>query len=261
MTQTRDFERRQIALDQGVRWVVNAGRDTGDGGYADAVKAAERFHAFLAGETTTPPPKSLDELAAKIQWDDPLWRRDFLGVILDSVTEGLAYPAIVEAMSNLSPTDKFEPVFIKGVAGLEVHSLSKQAIYTPAIDTPLVAIDIFHTKPSVVEIAPALALEYQGQWHEDLVRSFEPGALRGFVESLVATAIQKIDGDALQAIDALLGSAGFTRGGLETVPPFRVEFVHFGGWKAKDWVEDGGELWHVWLKTKLGGAAFVVPQP
>lgn len=235
----------------------------GQSGYDDAVKAAKRFEAFLNGEEAMTDPRSLDELAADIEWDDAQWHADFLRTIANAIAEGLESPAILEHIGGFQTVGSGERADVKGVRGLDALWLSASDQFSSSTEAHVPNIDQLRMDTNVFELVGALRIDYTTARHEDLIRPCEPGALIAFVSELVTDAIGEIDRTTLHAVDALLTAAGYAADGgrrWDAVPPFRVEFVCFDGWRAKEWVEEGGEQWHLWLKSTLGGAVFKVPE-
>lgn len=268
-----NYETRQQALEQAVRWTTGAGRDEGHGGFADARKAAEEFDAFLAGAPVAREPKTLAELCDDIQWDDAQWRSDFLRAILESVTGRLRAPGIIKAIGNLTEISDLDAygrarrAGVKGVQDLEITSINRSD--EPTSSSAPVAIDrIWKFDAKIYEIAPRLTPEFKTRVHEDELRSKTAVQLEEFVMALVVDARNTLDDWILGAVRALLQSVGHDldlgHPAFEfldpdfsaVVVPFRFEFVRFDGWRGKEWMEEGGEYWNLWIKGKFGAAVF-----
>lgn len=257
-----DRDRRQIALDQGVRWAVDAGIPNNSA--ADAVKAAEEFHTFLVGAPVSRGPRPLGELYDDVQWDDPQWRKEFLIGLTASIVDGLRSPRLFEAIGNVVEPAGLERRLVKGVFGLEATSISRSDDPTSS-DAPVAVVRTWRLDQSVYEIAPTLVPEFKTQIHEGEILSKTPVELEAFISDMIVDARKTLDDWIMGAVRGLLDAVGHTLDpdtwdfldqDFAPVVPFRFEFVRFDGWRAKEWTEEGGEHWHLWIKGKFGAAVF-----
>lgn len=265
MTMTPDQERRRIALDQGVQWALSAGAQGGKNEISDVVKAADEFHTFLVGAPVSRGPRPLAELYDNVQWDDPQWRQEFLIGVTDSIVGGLRIPRWLEAVGNVAESSG--PAIVKGVRDLEATSIERSD--DPTSSSAPVAIErTWRVDQPVYEIAPRLTPEFKTKVHEDEILSKTPPELEEFMLALIGDARKTLDDWILGAVIGLLDSVGYDLDPevvarhlldielLAPVVPFRFEFVRFDGWRAKEWMEEGGEYWHLWIKGKFGAAVF-----
>lgn len=259
-TPSSTYATRQTALAEAVRWASE--QDAASA--ADVVKAAGEFDAFVAGAPVVRERRTLAELYDNVQWDDPQWRSDFLTGIVDSVVGGLRSPRLLKIIGNVAELSGFDRALVKGVRDLEVTSINRSD--GPSTSAAPVTIDRnWKLDQAIFEIAPRLMPEFKAAFHEDEIRMKTPEQLDEFVLTLIVDARKTLDDWIIGAVRGLLQSANhtldpeawdFLDDDFAPVVPFRFEFVCFDGWRAKEWVEEGGEWWHFWIKGKFGAAVF-----
>jgi hypothetical protein len=241
-----DAEAREQGLQLAVAWGSALCESPGA-----VVEAAERFAEFLRADGGG----QFKPAAVEPRWSDGGWRVLFLGDLLDAIKERLTWQVNAESIGGVLDIDESERALAKGVHGLNCHWLAQTS--------EAHAVDSMVSDHAVFEL-PRVKIEATfDRPEEEMAADLAAGSYEAVRDRVADAAATKINADIKDALQALLAAAGVGTSLSSNpdewwaCPPFRVVTAHFGGLKAKEWISEVDDRWHLTVKLQIGAAAFV----